>query len=139
MRVAEAMTAPVPTASCRAILEQALRLMQHNSAATVGVANAVGQGHTPQINYRAACHDDGTSGKPVAARPTRRAVSMTNTASSERLDAIHTRNARRAVALMRAHIEASQLALHRELQLTRKQRAPTRDRELRNPPNLMIV
>ena len=42
-RVAETMTAPVPTVSCRATLEQALRLMQQNSAATVGVTDAAGK------------------------------------------------------------------------------------------------
>jgi stage IV sporulation protein FB len=42
-RVAEAMTAPVPTVGCRATLEQALRLMQQNSAATVGVTDAAGK------------------------------------------------------------------------------------------------
>jgi Zn-dependent protease len=43
-RVAEAMTvSPVLTVSCRATLEQALRLMQQNSAATVGVTDAAGK------------------------------------------------------------------------------------------------
>jgi stage IV sporulation protein FB len=43
-RVAEAMTAsPVLTVDCRATLEQALRLMQQNSAATVGVTDATGK------------------------------------------------------------------------------------------------
>jgi stage IV sporulation protein FB len=43
-RVADAMTAsPVLTVSCRATLEQALRLMQQNSAATVGVTDAAGK------------------------------------------------------------------------------------------------
>src|SRR5262249_48086788 len=74
-----------------------------------------------------------------AARPTRRAVSMINPASSKRLDAIQTRNARRAVALMQAHIEASRSRFIANYNSPRKQRAPTRDRELRNPPNLMVV
>jgi stage IV sporulation protein FB len=43
-RVADAMTvSPVLTVSCRATLEQALRLMQQNSAATVGVTDAAGK------------------------------------------------------------------------------------------------
>jgi stage IV sporulation protein FB len=43
-RVADAMTAsPVLTVGCRATLEQALRLMQQNSAATVGVTDAAGK------------------------------------------------------------------------------------------------
>jgi stage IV sporulation protein FB len=42
-RVADAMTAPARTVSCRATLEQALRLMQQNSAATVGVTDAAGK------------------------------------------------------------------------------------------------
>jgi stage IV sporulation protein FB len=43
-RVADIMTAsPVLTVSCRATLEQALRLMQQNSAATVGVTDAAGK------------------------------------------------------------------------------------------------
>ena len=42
--MADAMTAsPVLTVSCRATLEQALRLMQQNSAATVGVTDAAGK------------------------------------------------------------------------------------------------
>jgi predicted transcriptional regulator len=42
--VADAMTAsPVLTVGCRATLEQALRLMQQNSAATVGVTDAAGK------------------------------------------------------------------------------------------------
>jgi Zn-dependent protease len=43
-RVADTMTAsPVLTVGCRATLEQALRLMQQNSAATVGVTDAAGK------------------------------------------------------------------------------------------------
>jgi Zn-dependent protease/CBS domain-containing protein len=43
-RVADAMTtSPVLTVGCRATLEQALRLMQQNSAATVGVTDATGK------------------------------------------------------------------------------------------------
>jgi CBS-domain-containing membrane protein len=43
-RVADAMTAsPVRTVGCRATLEQALRLMQQNSAATVAVTDAAGK------------------------------------------------------------------------------------------------
>jgi Zn-dependent protease len=43
-RVADAVTAsPVLTVSCRATLEQALRLMQQNSAATIGVTDAAGK------------------------------------------------------------------------------------------------
>jgi Zn-dependent protease len=43
-RVADAMTvSPVLTVSCRATLEQALRLMQQNSAATAGVTDAAGK------------------------------------------------------------------------------------------------
>jgi Zn-dependent protease len=43
-RVADIMTAsPVLTVSCRATLEQALRLMHQNSAATVGVTDAAGK------------------------------------------------------------------------------------------------
>jgi Zn-dependent protease/CBS domain-containing protein len=43
-RVVDAVTAsPVLTVSCRATLEQALRLMQENSAATVGVTDAAGK------------------------------------------------------------------------------------------------
>jgi Zn-dependent protease len=43
-RVADTMTAsPVLTVGCRATLEQALRLMQENSAATVGVTDAAGK------------------------------------------------------------------------------------------------
>lgn len=43
-RVIDAVTAsPVLTVSCRATLEQALRLMQENSAATVGVTDAAGK------------------------------------------------------------------------------------------------
>ena len=42
--VADAMTAsPVLTVGCRAALEQALRLMQQNSAATVAVTDAAGK------------------------------------------------------------------------------------------------
>jgi CBS-domain-containing membrane protein len=42
--VADAVTAsPVPTVSCRATLEQALRLMQQSCAATVGVTDAAGK------------------------------------------------------------------------------------------------
>jgi stage IV sporulation protein FB len=42
-RVADAVpTSPVLTVSCRATLEQALKLMHENSAATVGVTNAAG-------------------------------------------------------------------------------------------------
>ncbi|MDQ8727624.1 site-2 protease family protein [Bradyrhizobium sp. LHD-71] len=43
-RVADIMTeSPVLTVSCRATLEQALKLMQQNSAATVGVTEAAGK------------------------------------------------------------------------------------------------
>jgi Zn-dependent protease/CBS domain-containing protein len=43
-RVADAVTAsPVLTVSCRATLEQALKLMHENSAATVGVTDAAGK------------------------------------------------------------------------------------------------
>jgi stage IV sporulation protein FB len=43
-RVADAVTAsPVLTVSCRATLEQALRLMHQNSAAAIGVTDAAGK------------------------------------------------------------------------------------------------
>jgi CBS-domain-containing membrane protein len=37
------MTAPAPTVDCRATLEQAFRLMQENSATTVGVTDNSGR------------------------------------------------------------------------------------------------
>jgi Zn-dependent protease len=44
VRIADALTvSPILTVSCRATLEQALRLMQQNSAATVGVTDAAGK------------------------------------------------------------------------------------------------
>ncbi|WP_157016797.1 site-2 protease family protein [Mesorhizobium xinjiangense] len=41
--VGDAMTAPAPTVDCRATLEQAFRLMQENSATTVGVTDISGK------------------------------------------------------------------------------------------------
>jgi Zn-dependent protease/predicted transcriptional regulator len=42
-RVADAMAEPVPTVDCRATLEQAFMLMQHNTSAAIGVTDAVGK------------------------------------------------------------------------------------------------
>ena len=58
-----------------------------------------------QIDDRAACHDGGTSRGTGAVRPTGRAVSMTNPASSERLkDAL--KRIRQTDALLSEQLQA---------------------------------